>query len=810
MELLFSDIKYAWRSLRNRWTLAVLALATLAMGIGATTAVFSVVNGVLLEELPYKDSDRMVIIWHEMGDGAQNLPVLNELDYFDYRDRAELFDAWTLATGSKWILGDEQAPELVDVGRVADNFFEFFGVDPVVGRHFTKEEDATGGPNVAILSHRVWERRYGSDPSIVGDIVQLRGESYEVVGVLPSSFRLLLPPEAFRLVDSDVWVPTRIDPKQSRERNFTTYTAFGRVREGVTFAQAQQEMETLEAQLKDEHQIHAQSNLQVRAIPLHGDIVKRARSSLYVLFAAVGLVLLIACGNTAQLLFARWRSGERELSIRAAMGASRWRLSRMVLFESLLLSLTGGALGVLLAHGGVDLVRRLGEASVPRLQSVEIDTTVMGFAVVASLAAALFFGLIPALSVSRANLASAVHETARGSGSMRQARTRNLLLVGEIALSVMLLVGTGLMIRSFRALLDVNPGFESHGVLTLRLSLPPTQFENREEQNAFGDDLLDRLRALPGVDSVAATSQLPLTGSGPLQPFAYDEETARNWESVSADGRWITTDYLESVGATLLSGRDLVKSDFAARPLPILIDETLAAVAFPDSDPVGQQLRIQPLGADDPYALVVGVVGHMRLHDLTKPHLPQIYRPFNLGLNYSLAVRTAGDPGVLAPRIRDEVKAMSLGAAIEDVLTMDALVANARAQARLSLVLMIAFGVFAVVLASVGLFGVISYAVSSRKVELGIRMALGATPATIRKKILAEGARLVLAGIPLGFAGAALLAHLMASLLFDVDPVDPVTYAGVALTLGVVALAACWVPARSATRVDPMNVLKAE
>jgi predicted permease len=374
----------------------------------------------------------------------------------------------------------------------------------------------------------------------------------------------------------------------------------------------------------------------------------------------------------------------------------------------------------------------------------------------------------------------------------------------------MLLVGTGLMIRSFRALVDVNPGFEPHGVLTLRLSLPASQFEDRDEQRAFAEDLLARLGSLPGAVSIAATSQLPLTGSGPLLPFAYDEETTNNWESITADGRWITPDYLDTLGATLLSGRAFSDADVDSDQMRILIDETLAAIAFPGVDPIGQQLRVRPLGTENPYAVVVGVVGHVRLHDLTRPLLPQIYRPLSAGLNYNVALRTTGDPKSLAPLVRDEIKSMSPGAAIQDMLLMDELVSKARAQARLSLVLMIAFGVFAVVLASVGLFGVISYAVSSRKVELGIRMALGASPAVIRRGVLAEGGRLVFAGIPLGLVGAALLAHLMASLLYGVAPIDPITYAGVALTLTAVALAACWVPARSATQVDPVKVLKAE
>ena len=422
-------------------------------------------------------------------------------------------------------------------------------------------------------------------------------------------------------------MPAQIDTKQSPPRNYTSYTAFARVKEGVDFEHAQQEMERLEAQLKEEHAIHAQSNLQVRAVPLRGDIVKRARPTLYVLFAAVGLVLLIACGNTAQLLLARWRSGERELSIRAAMGASRLRLSRMVLLESLLLAALGGGLGVLVAYGGVSLLRRFGASSVPRLSSVSIDTTTLAFAIAASLTAAVFFGLVPALAASRANLSGAIHESGRGSGGRRQTRLRSVLLVTEVALSVMLLVGTGLMIRSFQALVEVDPGFDAKGVLTLRLSLPPAQFADWEERTAFGDDLLERLEALPGVSSVAATSQLPLTGSGPLQPFAYDEETAQKWESVSADGRWITPGYLETLGATLVAGRELDRRDRTASPMPILVDETLAELAYPGADPIGQRLRVAPLGSDDPFAVVVGVVGHVRLHDLTRAHLPQIYRP---------------------------------------------------------------------------------------------------------------------------------------------------------------------------------------
>jgi len=804
------DLKFAARSLGKRPGFTLLGLLTLGLGIGAVTSVFSVVNGVLLRPLAYTSPERIVILWHDLGNGAQSLPALHPKDLFDYRERSELFEEWTLATGNELILGGEENPELVDVGLVEANFHSFFGVAPLYGRSFTPEENVYGGPKVAILSHRLWTRRYGSDPGIVGETVRLAGEDHEIVGVLPESFRLHLPPEAFRLRDAEIWTPVQIDVASLPPRNYTGYTGFGRMRPGIRLAEAQQEMEALEAQLKEENPEHQAANLQVRAVALQGDVVKRARPALRILMAAVGFVLLIACGNVAQLLLARFRSAERELSVRAAMGASRFRLAGLVVVESFLLALGGFVLGVLLARGGIELLPRFAGASVPRLDDVVLDPRVLAFALLASFAAALVFGLVPALSLSRGNLVAALGEGGRGSASRRHVRLRNVLIVGEVALSVMLLVATGLTLRSFAALLEAEPGFRAEGLLTLRLSVSRADYPEQESRRVLFERLHERLEALPGVVSVAAVNQLPLTGSGSLQPFAYDEETARNWESVTADERFVSPGFLEVLGATLIAGREFTEDDVVLGKRYAVIDETLAAKVFPQGGALGGQVRIEPLGTEDPFTEAVGVVRHVKLHDLTKPLLPQFYFPQNWWLTTSLVVRTEGDPAAVAASARDEIRSVAPDAAVEDVAPMADLLSQARSQARFTLVLMIGFGIFAVVLASVGLFGVISYAVSLRRVELGIRMALGATPAGIRRRVLGEGARLVGVAVVVGLVGAAFSGRFLEGFLYGVEPTDLPTYAAVAGLLAVVALLACWVPASRATRVDPAKALKAE
>jgi putative ABC transport system permease protein len=806
LEALQLDLKFAARSLGKRPGFALLGLLTLGLGIGAVTSVFSVVNGVLLRPLAYPSPERIVILWHDLGNGAQSLPALHPKDLYDYRERSELFEEWTLATGRELILGGEENPELVDVGMVEANFHSFFGVAPLYGRSFAPGECVHGGPKVAILSYRLWSRRYGSDPAIVGTTVRLGGEDYAIVGVLPESFRLLLPPEAFRLRDAEIWTPLQIDVASLPPRNYTGYTGFGRTRPGVRLEEAQEEMEALAGELREENPEHRAANLKVRAVPLQGDVVKRARPALRVLMAAVGFVLLIACGNVAQLLLARFRSAEHELSVRAALGASRFRLGRLVVVESLLLALGGGTLGILLASAAIRLLPRFASESVPRLQDVVLDPRVVLFALLSSFVAALLFSLVPALSVSRGQLGG----LGRASASRRHVRLRNVLIVAEVSISVILLVATGLTLRSFEALLEAEPGFRPEGLLTLRLSVSRADYPEQEHRRVLFERLHERLEALPGVVSVASVNQLPLTGSGSLQPFAYDEETARNWESVTADERFVSPGFLGAMGATLVAGREFTEDDVALGKRYAVVDEMLAEKVFPRGGALGGQVRIEPLGTENPFTEVIGVVRHVKLHDLTKPLLPQFYFPQDWWLTTSLVLRTDGDPGALASEVRDEIRSVAPAAAVEDLAPMTELVSQARAQARFTLVLMVGFGVFAVVLACVGLFGVISYAVSLRSVELGIRMALGATPVGIRRRVLAEGARLVAVAVVLGLAGAALSGRFLEGFLYGVAPVDLPTYAAVAGLLALVALLACWVPANRATRVDLVKALKAE
>jgi putative ABC transport system permease protein len=801
------DVVLGLRSLLRSPGFTLSTVAVLALGIGANTVVFSLASAVLLRPLPYTAAERLGIVWHDLGQGAQSLPALNALDYRDYRERSRVFEDFAVAFGRPRILGDPNEPSVVEVGYVASHFFRFFGVTPALGRGFTPEEDVFGGPKVVLLSHSTWTARFGGDPGVIGRNLDLGGEPHEIVGVLPEAFHLLLPPEAFRLRDSAVWVPIQIDWEHLPPRNYTGFTAFGRIRPGATFAEAQAEMDAMAEQLRREHPVHAAANLRARIVPLHFDVVKRARPGLLVLAGAVGLVLLIACANVANLALARGRGRQRELSIRAALGASRWRLARLVLTESLLLSAAGTVLGVGFATAALPLVKVLAAGSMPRLAAATIDLPVLGFAVLACVAVACLFGLLPALAAAHSDVTPSLADSAYGSESPRQGRLRSLLIVGEVALSVVLLVGAGLLLRSFVALQQVRPGFDPEGVLTLRVSLPGKAYAEASPRLAFYDALRQRLLALPGVSRVAAIHQLPLTGSGILQPYAYDEETARNWESVTADHRYVTPGWFDAMGVLLLAGRDLDRHDIESAEREIVIDETLAARAFPGADPIGQRLRVEAPGDPHPYAVVVGVVAHVHLHDLTRAVLPEIFEP-GLGEQFSLVVRAAGNPADLAPLVRRELRALEPAAAMEEVRPLASLVEGASSSARLSLALMAAFGAVAVLLASVGLYAVVSYSVSHRTRELGVRLALGASPAGIRRLVLGQGARLVASSVGLGLAGAGALAGSLRAMLVGVAPWDPLTYGAAASLLGSVALFACWVPARRAARMDPMTALR--
>ena len=647
----------------------------------------------------------------------------------------------------------------------------------------------------------------------MGRTIQVDGEGYEVVGVLPRDFHLLLPAEAFEFVDADLWVPLQFDYSQQLPRNLTFFSVFGRLKPGVSWAQAQADMSDIAKQFRQEFPEHQAANTRIRAVPLQEDIVKHARPALLTLMGAVAMVLLIACANVAHLLLARGTARAGEFALRTALGAGRWSLIRQLLVESGLIAAAGGVLGLVVAWGALLVLRLLHPASLPRLAEVRVDGAVIGFTVAVSLVTTLVFGLVPALRASSADPQTQLQGAGKGgSGGPARRRLRNLLIVAEVALSVVLLVGAGLLIRSFVALQQVRPGFDASDVLTFELSMPASRYPKGTDRRAFYRRLEDRLRVLPGVQQVGETSQLPLTGSGPLQPFAYNEETARNFESVTADFRVVSPTWFQATDTRLLAGRTFTSQDSIGTPPVIMIDETLARLAWPGQSAVGKQLQIQPTGTPNAFAEVIGVVEHVRIHDLTRATLPQIYfATGQAGLNtISFAVESSVDPLGLAAQVRREIGEMDKDLAITRLTPLTNYLEEGRAQARFSLVLMGVLSALALLLAAVGIFGVISYSVTQRTREFGIRLALGEDPRRTRRSVVIGGMRLVGLSLVLGLVASLVLGRLIAGLLYQVRPADPLTFLGIGVLLASVALLACYLPARRATRVDPALALRSE
>jgi predicted permease len=817
MTTLWHDVRYAARSLLRTPGFTFAAVAALALGIGAATTIFTVVNGVLLRPLQYEAPERLANIWNDLGQGAQSLPAVSPLDFRDYQQRSRTFEAFAAAAegavaGLQGNLTGEGEPERADIVAVTANFFPLLGVRPLLGRQFRTEEEVVNGPHVIMLSHRLWQRRFAGDPAIVGKTIQIDGVAHEVVGVLPRGFRLQLPTEAFEVTDGDMWTPIQFDYGQPLPRNLTFFTVFGRLKPGVTFAQAQGDMDRIAGEFHAEFPEHAASNVRIRAVPLHYDVVKHARPALLVLLGAVGMVLLIACANVANLLLVRGTTRQGEFALRTALGASQSAMIRQVLTESLLLAAAGGTLGMLLTVAAMAVLRSLHPANLPRLSDVQLNATVLGFTVAVCALTAVLFGLVPALRAARVDPQEHLKSGARsGTGGDRR-RARNLLIMAEVALSVVLLVGAGLLIRSFVALQRVNPGFDATDVVTFELSMPAGKYPTGASRRAFFRELTGKLEALPGVKTVGIVSQLPLTGSGPLSPFAYNEETARNFESVTADGRVASATYFQTMNARLLAGRTFTDQDSVGTPPVIIVDETLAKLAWPGENAVGKRLQLGPTGTPNNFAEVVGVVEHMRQHDLTRDVLHQIYFPIGQGTPsvMTVIIEASVAPTSLSGGVRQSVAEMDPDLPVSNLVPMEAYLSEGMAQSRFSLVLMSVLGGIALLLTAVGVFGVISYSVSQRTREFGIRLALGEDPGRTKRSVVSDGMRLVLTSIGIGLAGSLLVTRLMAGLLYHVRPADPMTFAGIALLLSLVALVACYLPARRVTKVDPALALRSE
>jgi predicted permease len=808
---LIHDIWTTLRSFRKAPAFVAVAVLTIGLGIGATTLVFSVVHGVLLQPLPYHDADRIVNVWNHLVEERQYLPVVHPADFRDYQAMSETFEDLAAASGSgqvglTGVLTGDGPPVRIDLSPVTHNFFSLLGIDPLLGRHFAEEEEEFQGPAVAILSHELWTARFGRDENIIGNSIQIDGRAFEVVGVMPRGFRLLLPEEAFLLKHSDIWVPLQTNYARLPPRNWTLFTVFGRLKDDVTLAEAQAEMDRIAEELRATHPAHATSGMEIHLVPLRQDIVKKARPTLLILFGAVGFVLLIACANVAHLLLLRGTARQRELAVRSALGASRRAIVRQVFVESVVLAFLGAALGLLITSAGLQLLTVLQPPNLPRLTELGVSGPILGFAVVVAAFTSVVFGLAPAYYASRANVTDLLKEGGRSGGTVGAMRVRNALVIGEVAFSLVLLVGTGLMLRSFLALEDVDPGFDADRALTFGISLPRGEYQQRAEAQAFYDELFTRLAALPSVEAVGAANKLPLTGTIGLWPYAYDDETARDY-TLSADMKTVSAGHFTAMGTRLLAGRFFDSQDVPGSPLVVIVDEMLATRAWPDEDPIGQELLIGP--NQTPFT-VAGVTEHIRAYDLKADVREQLYVCFGQvgGRNLDLIVRVGGDPMDLAAAVRNEVWAIDDDLPVNDLRPLSAYVTDDMAETRFTLMLMTAFGGLALLLATVGVYGVISYGVNQRSYEFGIRLALGANPHGLVRSIMLGGVRLIIVSVVVGTIAALLLARSIEGMLFEVRAADPLTYAAVATVLASVALLACYVPARRTAGADPVATLR--
>jgi putative ABC transport system permease protein len=812
MDSLLQDLRYTVRTLRGSPGFALAAVLTLALGVGGGTTVFSVVNAVLLRPLPFPEPDRLQLVWTQSDERPQSW--LSYPEWGDLRERSTTFQ--DLAAVRDWsfnVTGAEE-PERVSGLAVSANLFSVLGVGPVIGRAFLPEEDRIGAGRVAILSHGFWQRRFGADPGLVGRTVALDGEQFTVVGVLPREFRLL-PPSSVFPGDAAVLVP--LEPALGtgflRNRDVRHLHVLGRLAPGATAAEARAEVAGIGARLRAENTAgYTSPGWGMTAVGYHEQIVQGVRPALLMLFGAVGLLLLLVTVNVANLLLARHAARAREMGVRAALGASRSRLVRLRLIESLVLAVLGGAAGVLLALHGIELLRTIGPGSLPRLDEVGVDASVLGFSLLLTLGTAVLCGLLPALQTARSDGGELLRDGGRSnSAGASRGRTRSSLVVSQVALALVLLVGAGLLLRSLLHLQAEPLGFEPARVLTLQLSFAEARYPTGQARGAFLTEAEERLRALPGVQAVGAVTQLPLSGAHLGSGF-FPEAGAATGEdrSVSADLRGITPGYFDAMGIRLRRGRSFSAADGREAPWVGVIDETLAARLWPGEDPLGKRIRWQR--AEQPIE-IVGVVAAVAHAGIGAGPRETVYRPYAQyapGTPVFLAMRSDGDPAALAGAVRRTLHRIDPDQPIGDLRSMRARVADALGEPRFYALLLGGFAAFALLLAAIGIYGVVSYGVAQRTREIGIRTALGAGSGEVLRMVVAEGLRLAVVGVALGLVAALVATRVLSSLLYEVETTDPLVFVLVPLFLAGVALLASYLPARRASRVDPMIALRSE
>ncbi|HXI93360.1 MAG TPA: ABC transporter permease [Blastocatellia bacterium] len=805
MNNVWQDLRYGLRMLYKNRGFTAVALLALALGIGANSAIFSVVNSVLLRPLPYRDPQRLIMIWENYQQrGGPEREWASPADFRDFRDQTQSFEHIAALLGWGPTLTGQDEPEDLQGAAVSYDSFAMLGVEPALGRSFRADDDQPGADRVVVLSHQLWQRRFSADPSIVGRNVTLSGESYTVIGVMPRglSFPILNNTEVWRTISPLLAANSGCD------RGCVILRIIAKLKPAVTIEAARAEMSGLTQQIAERYP-DTNKGVGAMLVPLHEQLVGDVRPAMLVLLGAVGLVLLIACANVANLLLARAAAREKEVAIRAALGASRARLIRQHLTESLVLAVIGGALGLLIAFWMVDLLVSFAPKGTPRLDEIAIDRSILAFTFGIAVLTGLTFGLAPALLSSRTNFNSALKEGGRDtSATSRGARLRSALVVSEVALALMLLVGAGLLIKSFVNLQRVDPGFNPTSALRVDVTLPRTRYPERNQSAAFYKQLLERVAALPGVQSAGAVSSLPLSGGGTDSDFGIEGRPPA--EPGHPQVAWyssVTPDYFRAMGIRLLRGREFTEADNAAAPKAVLISESMARRYFPDEDPLAKRLVFGKDARE-----IVGIISDVKFFGLNLDARPSMYFPHAQAPArvMSLVVRTQGEPLMLAAVIRGQVSALDRDLAVSSVMTMGELVGRSLAEPRFVLLLLGAFAAVAMLLSAIGVYGVVSYSVTQRSHEIGVRMALGAQMSDVLKLVVGQGMSMVLGGVGLGLIAAFALSRVMESLLFGVSATDLPTFAATSLILAGVALGACFVPARRATRVDPMESLRYE
>jgi putative ABC transport system permease protein len=793
---MFQDLRYGARMLLKSKGFTAVAVLTLVLGIGANTAIFSVVNAVLLRPLPFPEPERIVRLWESHP--PTNLPRFSAAfpNFLDWRSQNHVFTQMAAYREDGFNLQAGAETNRVNGTRVTVDFFSVLGVKPAAGRNFTPQEDAPGGERVVILSHALWQQSFGGDPQLVGQQLKVDGQPHTVVGIMPPGFR-------FPQDDVELWLPYALDPNSGRGgSNFLR--VMGRLEPGATLAQARAEFETIAVRLEQAYP-DTNKGWRVFMLPLHEAISGQMQRPLHILLGAVLFVLLIGCANVANLLLSRNAAREREMAIRAALGAGRGRIVRQLLTESLLLAILGGAGALLLAAWCVKLLATLGPRNIPRLNEAALDLPVLGFTLAVALLTGLIFGMAPAWQHARLNLNTTLKEGARMAGGSAR-RLRQLLVVAEIAIALLLLIGAGLMLKSFLRLQQVAPGFDAQHALTMELNLAPARYAGIEQRTAFLQRVMERLKALPGVEVAGATHRLPLRGNSGTGYRIEGHPAPLSGGNDRINYRVVTPDYFRAMGTPLVAGRTFTEEEAWQKPGAVIINQKFQRRHWPDENPLGKRIK---LSGPEPLT-IVGVAADVKESGLSADTEAGIYVPYVQmpARQMTLVLRTGPEPLSLAAAASASVRQIDAEQAVSGISTLENLLSETVAQPRFNAGLLALFALLALLLAAVGIYGVMAYAMAQRTQEIGLRMALGAQPRDVVKLVVGQGMKLVASGLALGLIAALGLTRWLKTLLFDVEVTDPLTYAMIAVLLAAVALVACYLPARRAAKVDPLVALR--